>query len=46
LALRLVSVHNLTFLLDLAAGARSAIEAGRLAQFIDEMQQRMRSEAP
>jgi queuine tRNA-ribosyltransferase len=46
LALRLVSLHNLTFLLDLAAGARSAIEAGRQAQFIDEMQQRMRSEAP
>jgi queuine tRNA-ribosyltransferase len=46
LALRLVSLHNLTFLLDLAAGARSAIEGGRLAHFIEEMQQRMRSEAP
>ena len=46
LALRLVSLHNLTFLLDLAAGARAAIEGGRLAHFIEEMQQQMRSEAP
>jgi tRNA-guanine family transglycosylase len=41
LALRLVSLHNLTFLLDLTAGARSAIEGGRLAHFIEEMRQRM-----
>jgi queuine tRNA-ribosyltransferase len=33
LGLRLLSVHNLRFLLDLTAGARAAIEAGRLADF-------------
>jgi queuine tRNA-ribosyltransferase len=45
LALRLLSLHNLTFLLDLTAGARSAIEAGRLAHFIQKMRQNMASEA-
>ena len=34
LGLRLLSVHNLRYLLDLTAGARAAIEAGRLADFI------------
>ena len=33
LGLRLLSLHNLRFLLDLTAGARAAIEAGRLADF-------------
>ena len=33
LGLRLLSVHNLRFVLDLTAAARSAIEAGRLADF-------------
>jgi queuine tRNA-ribosyltransferase len=33
LGLRLLSVHNLRYLLDLTAGARAAIEAGRLADF-------------
>jgi queuine tRNA-ribosyltransferase len=39
LGLRLVSLHNLRFLLDLTAGARAAIEAGRLADFMSEMMQ-------
>ena len=33
LVLRLLSLHNLTFLLDLTAGAREAIERGELATF-------------
>jgi queuine tRNA-ribosyltransferase len=33
LGLRLLSLHNLRFLLDLAAGARAAIERGELAEF-------------
>ncbi len=33
LGLRLVTLHNLRFLLDLTAAARAAIEAGRLADF-------------
>jgi queuine tRNA-ribosyltransferase len=33
LGLRLLSAHNLRYLLDLTAGARAAIEAGRLADF-------------
>ncbi len=43
LGLRLLSLHNLRFLLDLTAGARSAIERGRLADFTAEMVQRMES---
>jgi queuine tRNA-ribosyltransferase len=34
LGLRLLSLHNLGYLLDLTAGARAAIQAGRLADFI------------
>jgi queuine tRNA-ribosyltransferase len=45
LALRLLSLHNLRFLLDVTLGARSAIEDGRLADFTLEMRQRMASEA-
>jgi queuine tRNA-ribosyltransferase len=45
LALRLLSLHNLRFLLDVTLGARTAIEAGRLADFILEMRQRTTSEA-
>jgi queuine tRNA-ribosyltransferase len=41
LGLRLLSLHNLRFLLDLTSGARGAIEAGRLADFTSEMLQRM-----
>jgi queuine tRNA-ribosyltransferase len=33
LGLRLLSLHNLRFLLDLTAGARTAIERGELASF-------------
>ena len=33
LGLRLLSLHNLRFLLDLTAGARAAIERGQLAEF-------------
>ena len=45
LALRLLSLHNLRFLLDVTLGARSAIEDGWLADFTLEMRQRMASEA-
>ncbi len=41
LALRLLSLHNLWFLLDLTAAARTAIEDGRLAHFTLEMRQLM-----
>jgi queuine tRNA-ribosyltransferase len=41
LGLRLLSLHNLRFLLDLTAGARAAIEAGRLADFSSEMLETM-----
>jgi queuine tRNA-ribosyltransferase len=41
LGLRLLSLHNLRFLLDLTADARAAIEAGRLADFSAEMRQHM-----
>jgi queuine tRNA-ribosyltransferase len=33
LGLRLLSLHNIRYLVDLTAGARAAIEAGRLADF-------------
>ncbi|MGZ4370320.1 MAG: tRNA guanosine(34) transglycosylase Tgt [Gaiellaceae bacterium] len=36
LGLRLLSVHNLRFLLDLTAGAREAIEQGRLRAYVDD----------
>jgi queuine tRNA-ribosyltransferase len=36
LGLRLLSLHNLRFLLDLTAGARAAIERGALAEFKSE----------
>src|SRR5947199_4877349 len=36
LGLRLLSLHNLRFLLDLTAGARDAIERGELARFKSE----------
>jgi queuine tRNA-ribosyltransferase len=36
LGLRLLSLHNLRFVLDLTAGARAAIERGELAAFKDE----------
>jgi len=36
LGLRLLSLHNLRFVLDLVAGARDAIERGRLAEYKEE----------
>jgi len=45
LALRLLSLHNLWFLVDVTVGARTAIEAGRLADFILEMRQQTGTDA-
>jgi queuine tRNA-ribosyltransferase len=41
LGLRLLSLHNLRYLLDLTAGARAAIESGRLALFKAEVLDRL-----
>jgi queuine tRNA-ribosyltransferase len=41
LGLRLLSVHNLRYLLDLTAGARAAIERGELASFKAEVLDRL-----
>jgi queuine tRNA-ribosyltransferase len=41
LGLRLLSLHNLRFVFDLVAAARSAIEAGRLADFRREALSRL-----
>jgi queuine tRNA-ribosyltransferase len=41
LGLRLLSLHNLRYLLDLTAGARTAIESGRLALFKAEVLDRL-----
>jgi queuine tRNA-ribosyltransferase len=41
LGLRLLSLHNLSFLLDLTAGARDAIQTGRLADFASEVLETM-----
>jgi queuine tRNA-ribosyltransferase len=48
LGLRLLSLHNLRFLLDLAAGARSAIAEGKLASFREQALARLAApeEAP
>jgi queuine tRNA-ribosyltransferase len=43
LGLRLLSLHNLRFLLDLTAGARAAIEAGKLASFKRDALERLAS---
>src|SRR3712207_31778 len=43
LGLRLLTLHNLRFVLDLTAGAREAIEAGRLASFKAEALDRLGS---
>ncbi len=42
---RLLSVHNLRFLLDLTAGARAAIERGELQSFVSSAHTRL-AEAP
>jgi queuine tRNA-ribosyltransferase len=41
LGLRLLTLHNLRFLLQLTAGARTAIEAGKLASFKAETLERL-----
>ncbi len=48
LGLRLLSLHNLRFLLDLTAGARSAIAGGKLASFREQALARLAApeEAP
>jgi queuine tRNA-ribosyltransferase len=45
LGLRLLSLHNLRFVLELTANARAAIEAGRLAAFKAEALGRLQSAA-
>jgi queuine tRNA-ribosyltransferase len=45
LGLRLLTLHNLRFLLQLTAGARAAIESGKLATFKEEALDRMTLEA-
>jgi len=45
LGLRLLSLHNLRFLLDLTANARAAIEEGRLAAYKAEALGRLASAA-
>jgi queuine tRNA-ribosyltransferase len=44
LGLRLLTLHNLRFLLDLTAAARAAVEAGKLASFKAEALQRLEAE--
>jgi queuine tRNA-ribosyltransferase len=41
LGLRLLSLHNLQFLLELTAGAREAIEGGRLGEYTAERLERL-----
>jgi queuine tRNA-ribosyltransferase len=43
LGLRLLTLHNVHFLLDLTAGARAAIERGELASFKAETLGRLNS---
>jgi queuine tRNA-ribosyltransferase len=42
LGLRLLTLHNVAFLLDLCAAARQAIEAGTFAAFLDASLGRLR----
>jgi queuine tRNA-ribosyltransferase len=44
LGLRLVTLHNLRFLIDLTGGARQAIEQGRLAAYVDHALERLRGD--
>jgi queuine tRNA-ribosyltransferase len=46
LGLRLLTLHNLRFVIDLTAGAREAIEQGRLAAYVDGALERLRSASP
>jgi queuine tRNA-ribosyltransferase len=45
LGLRLLSLHNLRFLLDLTAGARTAIVRGTLDSYVQESLARLRETA-
>lgn len=45
-AQRLLTIHNLQYTLDLVAGAREAIEAGRLKSHIDELKVARESGSP
>jgi queuine tRNA-ribosyltransferase len=45
LGLRLLSLHNLRFVLDLTAGARAAIERGELARFTADAVTRLTAQA-
>jgi queuine tRNA-ribosyltransferase len=45
LGLRLLSLHNLRFLLDLTAGARAAIVSGTLVSYVQESLARLRESA-
>jgi queuine tRNA-ribosyltransferase len=45
LGLRLLSVHNLRFLLELTSGARAAIERGELSRFVADALARLGSSA-
>ena len=45
LGLRLLTVHNVRFLLQLTAGARAAIQEGKLASFKAETFDRLHGEA-
>jgi queuine tRNA-ribosyltransferase len=45
LGLRLLSLHNLRFLLDLTAGARAAIDRGELESYIGDALARLRAPA-
>jgi queuine tRNA-ribosyltransferase len=42
LGLRLVTLHNLRFVIDLTGGARQAIEQGRLAAYVDHALESLR----
>jgi queuine tRNA-ribosyltransferase len=47
LGMRLLSIHNIAFLLDLCASARTAIHAGRLDAYVEEALDRLtESESP
>ena len=46
LGLRLLSLHNLRFVIDLTEGARAAIQAGRLSSFKADVLERLAVRAP
>jgi tRNA-guanine family transglycosylase len=36
---RLLTIHNLTYVLDLVCGARAAIEGGRFSRYVAEVRE-------